>query len=289
MPDIFAKESVPSYKRIDAHMLDPREITIRPEFNGRQELPPIDDLLEDFPNSRIGQLKPVLITKRDGVPVLLDGHRRWRAAIELTKRKAGPFEGVFKLKCSYFVGTDAECFVATVKANSHAPSSPADDGYNISKLLHNFNMSEEDVAVKVYGRTNLDGSPDVTWVRERAAIADLSEESLAAMKDGKIKPNAAVELAKLSKAAQKSVLKSVGSGKVTVGAVKRAATPVPQSGAKETPPMPPAKRKFQKQDFCDILSRYLASDLPPHILDMTVENAVRTVLGEISDEIECGQ
>lgn len=289
----FNKELAPSVSRVNIYLIDPREIKIRPEFNGRQVEPSVDDLIQDFPNPSIGQLKPVLITKIDGQPVLLDGHRRWRAAIALTKQKLGPFDGVFKLKCSYFAGSPADCFIATVKANTHAASLPEDDGYNITRLLHNFNLSEEDIAVRVYGWTTVDGKPDVKRVRERAALADLAPESVAAMKSGKVPATAVMTLAKMSKEAQKSAIENSGSKRLTTAAIKRAAAPAPQPEAGEAPTEAPvvrkAPKKWDKKDTCELIQRYIDAELPPGILTMMTENAVRTVLGQIQEEIECGQ
>jgi hypothetical protein len=223
MPDLFSREAVPSYKRVDVHLMDPREIDIMPEFNGRKSLPPIDDLLREFPDPKIGQLVDVIITKREGRPVLLAGHRRWRAAIQLTEEGKGPFDGVFKLRCKNFSGTPLECFLVTLKENQRAETDAEDDAYNISRLIQNFSMSEEDVAIKAYNRRTLDGKADVKWVRDRLALTDLAPEALAALKTGKLKPNAAVALAKLSAKVQRE---KIASGeKLTVASINSSPAP----------------------------------------------------------------
>lgn len=293
MGKIFDKTLAPSESVYDGKMLDPREIRINEEFNGRHELPPIEDLLSEFPT--IGQLFPVLITKDDeGAPVLLDGHRRWRAAIELTRLRKGPFDdakgkGLFKLKCQYFKGTPTECFIATIKANaSRAESLPIDDGYNISRLLLRFEMSYEEIAVKVYGRTLADGTPDVKWVKEREALSELAAEAAEAVAGGKVKPSAVLELAKLSKNAQRQLLKST-EGKITTAVVKRAATPQPTKITTDAAPARPAKQKWDKKAICAKIQDWIDLKLPPHIARMDAENAIRTVLAQIQEEIECGQ
>ena len=235
MPDLFSRDSVPSYKRVDDHMIDPREIEISPEFNGRMVLPDITDLKESM--IKDGQLLNVIINKREGRPVLLDGHRRWRAAIELTNEKRGPFEGgVFKLKCTHYAGSPLDCFIVTVKANQErAESRPEDDGYNIMRLRSNFNLTEEDIAIRAYGKKTLDGKPDVKWVRDRAALAGLTPEALEAMRSGDLKPSAAVALSKMSAQIQKAkVRESRESGKkLTVAAIK-ATTPAAEKPRKVT-------------------------------------------------------
>lgn len=306
MGKIFDKALAPSEGVYDGKTLDPREIRINAEFNGRHDLPAIDDLLSEFPT--IGQLFPVLITKDDdGAPVLLDGHRRWRAAIELTNQKKGPYNGVFKLKCQYFKGTPTECFIATVKANSsRAESLPIDDGYNISKLHHRFAMSYEDIALEVYGRKLTDGSPDVKWVQEREALSDLAAEAAEAVTGGRVKPSAVLELAKMSKTAQRNLLKST-EGKITAAIIKRAtasangtasvasvatsgtgttsdaSSDAPRAGKSQT------AGKWSNATVCAKLQEWIDLDLPPHIARMDAENAIRTVLGQIQNEIQCGK
>src|ERR1700722_6963442 len=232
MPDLFSREAVPSYKRVDVHLMDPREIDILPEFNGRKNLPPIDDLLREFPDPKIGQLVDGIVRKREGRPRLLAGPRRWRAAIQLTEEGKGPFDGVFKLRCKNFSGTPLECFLVTLKENQAAETDAEDDAYNISRLIHNFSMSEEDVAIKAYNRRTLDGKPDVKWVRDRLALTDLAPEALAALKTGKLKPNAAVALAKLSAKVQRE---KIASGeKLTVASINSSPAPTPAK-VTETP------------------------------------------------------
>lgn len=217
MPDLFSKEQYPDYRRVDYHMLDPRSIKILPEFNGRKNPKPIDVLLKEFIDPKVGQLVPVIITKRDGEPVLLAGHRRWQTAVQLTEEGKGPFDGVFKLRCTNFTGTPFECFLVTLRENMREDLDADDDGYNISRLVHNFSMSEEDVAA-FYRKVTLAGKPDVDWVRGRLALVDLTAEAVDALKAGKLKPKAAVELAKLSAKVQRQKLES---GKLTVAAIKR--------------------------------------------------------------------
>lgn len=289
MPDIFTKEAVPSYKRTDAHMIDPREVEIAPELNGRLELPQIDTFLADFRNPKIGQIQPVTITKRNGRPVIVDGHCRWRAALELTNNGEGPFDGgVFKLKCVYFVGTDLECFIATIKANVRNEPKAEDDGYNISRLLHNFGMDESEIAQRIYGRTTVDGKPDVKWVRDRAALAELAPEAVQALREGKLKPSAAVALASLTQDVQREKLRRAASEgkKLTTASIKR-----DDSAPATTPAVPEGGGNNQKPgkvtvDKCrEVLQQYIDMDIPTRIQGMTCENAIRTILGEILDEI----
>jgi ParB-like chromosome segregation protein Spo0J len=222
MAAVFDTEKAPSVQRVDSFMIDPREVRLKPEFNGRQVLPPIDDLLEGFLD--VGQIQDCLISRDGGIPVLEAGHRRWRCAIELTKRGKGPFDGVFKLRCKYFKGSELDLFIATVQENSdRVETKPIDDAHNITKFLR-LGLSEEEIARRVYRKKTPEGAPDVRWVQDRAALIELSAESVEALNDGTIKNvSAAVALAKLSKTAQKDAVKhSKDSGKkLTAASLKK--------------------------------------------------------------------
>lgn len=289
---VFDRSLVPSATTSDLFLIDPREVQIREEYNGRHDEPDCEDLIADFLDPKIGQNTPVIITKDDGAPVLIAGHRRWRAAIAVTKKKQGPFDGVFKLKCVYFRGTPLECFILTVKENRNRKEpKPIDDGYNISKF-RNFGMTDEDIA-KIYGVQTLDGKPDVRWIEDRAAMVDLTPEAQEAIAEGRVKPSAVPALAKLRKQAQRDLVKD-REQKVTAAAIKRAALPTPEpngtsSHTSEPAPSRPAKRQRAKKDFCELLQRTIDAQIPPHIQKMSVENAIRTVLGEMKDELECGK
>lgn len=286
---VFDKSLAPSASNFDGFMIDPREIVIREEFNGRHDEPDCEDLIADFLDPKIGQNTPVIITKDDGAPVLVAGHRRWRAAMHITKKKAGPFDGVFKLKCTYFRGTPIECFILTVKENRNRKEpKPIDDGYNISKF-RNFGMSDEEIATRVYGVQTLDGKPDVKWVEERAALVDLTPEAQEAVAQGRVKPSAVSALAKLRKQAQRDLVKD-RDAKITTAAIKRAAAPsvngteAAHAATLPTPSAPP--KKWTKKEFVELIDLYLESDIPARIKGMGCENAVRVILGEMRDEVE---
>lgn len=275
----------PSATNGSMYLIDPREIEIREEYNGRHEEPGVDDLIADFLDSRVGQLQPVVLTKDDRAPVLIAGHRRYRAAIEVTRRKAGPFDGVFKLKCIYFRGTPQECFMLTVRENLNRKEvSPTCDGWNISRF-RNFEMSDEDIATKVYGRLTLDGKPDIQWIADRAAMIDLTPEALDAVASGRVKPSAVVALAKMKKQAQRDLIKD-NAAKITTAVIKRATAPAPQSDATQTAPTPPAKRKWDLLAFRKLVESYLANGVPAHVKAKPCDDILREVLGSILDDLD---
>ena len=115
MGKIFNQSLVPSETVYDGRLLDPREMRPDPVLNGRVELPEIDKFYADFLNPKIGQLQPITIKKVDGLPIIVDGVTRWRAALKITEEGQGYKDGVFMLKCQYFVAkSPVDYFVATI-------------------------------------------------------------------------------------------------------------------------------------------------------------------------------
>ena len=272
----MAVEFKTDHTRTSEYLFVPSDIKINPELNGRHELPDIEWLIESMVAS--GQLQPVLIGNDGGRPVLYAGHSRWRAGIEINKRKLTPVP--FKLRCVYFRGNEHQAFMATVRENRDRNETTAiDDAYNIAKL-ERYGMTLEDIGAKVYHE-------DLKWVKDRLSLIELCADAAKALTNNTLKPKAAVALAKLSKEAQREWLKS--GEKPTVASIKRAAVPQPQETTSDASPKSPAKRKWDSKAVCAKLQEWIDLELPPHIAKMDAENAIRTVLSQIQEEIQCGQ
>lgn len=300
---IFDADQYPLIKKFDGQRVHPKDLRPDPVLNGRVELPDVAKFKADFLNPKIGQIQSLTIGKLDGIPTIIDGVTRWRAAMEITEEGIGPHEGgAFFLKCTYSPARTAmDRFLLTVKANIRNDPKPADIAHSIAIFLHQFQQSEEFIAADVYGRYTLDGKPDVDWVRECNALNDLTPESLDALKSGRVNSKAAIALSKLTPERQRQKLAETPTGqKLTVAAIKRptianGAGPAASAAASSTQttsdplPTPPAKRKWDKQTVCDKLQEWIDMSLPPHIARMDAENAIRTVLGQIQEEIQCGK
>jgi ParB-like chromosome segregation protein Spo0J len=199
----MAVEFKVDHTRTSEYLIDPADIVVKPELNGRKNLPEIDTLIESFVT--MGQLQPVLIGRDGGKPVLYDGHRRWRAGLEINKRKLTPKP--FKLRCVYYQGDEKAAFLATVVANhERAQTDEIDDANNIA-IMGRWGMSEQEIGA-VYHR-------DAAWVKKRLALLELCDEGAQAVRDGRLKPTAAVAIAKLSKEAQREKIRNSGEGKIT--------------------------------------------------------------------------
>jgi len=196
-------------KRDSVYKFPPEKIKVNPKLNGRTELPDIEWLIESMV-SPVGQIHSVEIRIEAGIPVLTAGFSRWRAAMEINKRKLIP--GGFLLRCVSARRTEKEGFIANLHENliRNAPSE-IDDINNI-RMLESWGRSHEEIA-HIYNRKNSKGEPDVKWVRSKLALASLSEEAKTAVKQGRLKPTAAQAIARMSEEEQREAVK--GEGKVT--------------------------------------------------------------------------
>ena len=285
------KELHPSLGTFDGVTLGPEDLTPNPNFNGRVELADITKFKRDFLDPRIGQIQPISIWKHPTTMKawIIDGVTRWRAALEITQEGIGPHkDGAFRLKCLYLqCANEQEAFILTVKGNIRNEPRQADNVHNIAICRYNLGLEEEDIAARVYGRFTLQGKPDVKWVQEMLSLNSLAPEALKELNAGKLKSAAARALAKLTPDKQREKLATVGNGhKLTVAAIKRDGPPESPGTSPEVPADAPRLRKCDKATFCAILQEWIDMTLPPQIATMTVENAVRTVLGQIHDEIQ---
>lgn len=199
----------------------PEDLDLLPELNGRHDLPDIDWLISSI--LTVGQIQPITIRKTGGRPVVTAGYSRYRAIFEINKRKMTPEP--MRLWCSYKQYTDKQAFIVTIHENIvRNATTPMDDAYNIQKLINLFGMPMEEIA-DTY-RTN------EKWVKDRLTLLEVAPEVEFAIKEGRIKPTAAVAIAKLGRAAQKAVVAKPG--QVTAKDV-RAAAPAPVKASKPSP------------------------------------------------------
>jgi hypothetical protein len=201
----------------------PEAIKIHPELNGRHELPDIEWLILDM--AKNGQNTPVRIraegppSKR--IPVLTEGFSRWRAAMEIKKRKLTPEP--FELACVYFDGNEVDGFVSNIRENRFRNSTTAlDDAYNVARLRQ-WNIEDERIAAIYFPAVNGDADAlkkAISWVRKTVKLVGLAPEAQQAVKDGRVKPSAAVHIAEMAAEAQKTLVAKEGN--ITSGDVARA-------------------------------------------------------------------
>lgn len=210
MPVTFAESDI---KRSEGQWTAlPEDLDLLPELNGRHDLPNIEWLISSI--LTVGQLQPVPIRKTGGRPTLIAGYSRWRAVAEINKRSLTPEP--LKLICTYRQQTDKQAFISTIHENIvRNATTPMDDAYNIQKLINVFQVSMEEIA-DTY-RTSQ------AWVKDRLTLLEVAPEVETAIREGRLKPTAAVAIAKLGRAAQKSLVSKPGP--VTAKDIKAAAPP----------------------------------------------------------------
>jgi hypothetical protein len=283
----LTKELHPSLGTFDGVTLEPKDLKVSPSFNGRVELPDIAKFKRDFLDPKVGQIQPISIWKHPetGQAIILDGVTRWRAALDIVAEG-----GTFRLQCKYVqCKSEQDAFIFTVKANVRNDPTTADNAHNVAIFHHNFGFPLDDIAGRIYGRFTISNQPDVKWAEEMLAINNLAPEALKALSAGKLKSSAARALAKLSPAKQREKLAELPEGKtITTAAIKRAAAPPPTESIGKLPLDPPRLPKRERKLLCGIIQEWIDMELTPRVLGMTVENAVRTVLGQMLDEIQFG-
>lgn len=207
------------YSRTSEYRFFPEDIKIRPELNGRHDLPDIEELIASI--VRDGQSTPVVIRRDGDKPVLVAGFSRWRAVSEINKRKL--LDAKLQLRCTYTACSESEGFLANIAENRFRnTTTDIDDAHNIKRLMNRYQYTEEQVA-QVY--FPLAHSPEqirdaIRWVKKKAQLIQLTPEAERAFKQGRLKGSAAFAIAKLSEELQSEVLKK--DGKIDSAAIRHA-------------------------------------------------------------------
>ena len=218
----------------------PEEIVVIPELNGRHEHTDVETLAADIEKNE--QLQPVVCRKNDaGNPVLVFGHRRYRAICLLNERNPkSPRKVIF----TYKKYSETEAFIAAIGENRFRKDvSPIDDAANIELLRRKFGKTDAEIA-RVYfpeAITEEELKQALRFVKDRAALIELAPEAAQAVRDGRIKLTSAVALSKLSRDLQKK--KIAAKGKIKGKDIK---TPKP---AKKDPAPAPAGAPVRADEF----------------------------------------
>jgi ParB-like chromosome segregation protein Spo0J len=233
----FANETT---KRASALYSDwPENILIVPELNGRHEHTDVETLAADI--AKNGQLVPVICRKNDqGLPVLVAGHRRYRAICLLNERNP---EQPMRVKFEYAAVTEVEAFSMAIRENRNRKDvSPIDDCANIITLRKRFQFTDEDIATIYFpeAKTDEEKAEALRYVKQRASLVELAPEAADAVREGRVKLTAAVGLAKLTKDQQREKVSRPGRVKVSDVAKKSKAKPQPAEAPApvETAPAP---------------------------------------------------
>lgn len=172
-------------------LVDPDEIQIDPEFNGRKYSPKIDWLVDQFANFR--QIQPIGVRRDESNCLhLTHGHSRLLAAQRLRQmqedlQRKGEFEGqsLFKVKCILDDETDSDAFLTNLRENMRDDLSPVDWAHNIDRLSQ-MGLSYREIEGVLPGRKK-------SWIASTHRLVHLPADLQRKVHAGEISAAAALE------------------------------------------------------------------------------------------------
>jgi ParB/RepB/Spo0J family partition protein len=215
------------HTRGSVYLFDPADLVIKPELNGRHEAPDVEDLIQSILAD--GQLQPVMVRSENDRPVLVAGFSRWTAISEINKRKLTTER--MKIACTYTRCNEQEGFIRNWQENrARNQTTPMDDAHHFAQL-EKWGMDEKAIAAKL--------KIEPAFVKTRLALIEAEPEVQSAVASGRVKPTAAVRIAKLSAEQQRAIVKQNGH--------KISAKDVAQATGKTVKPSFKAVREYIEQ------------------------------------------
>lgn len=190
-------------KRVDSYVFDPEHIQVDWAENGRFTKPSPESLT-DLGNSMatVGQEQPVgirFIKREDGAKVakLVVGYRRTEAArLWNEAHPEGPKLMVWAVDLGK--GNAEDDLRKNIAENRQRKNnSAADEAYQVRKLQQVYHKTDQEVAQEF--------GVDVTWVKDRQLLLELSTAQLLDLHEGRMTLEAALELARLPQGKRKQV------------------------------------------------------------------------------------
>lgn len=206
----FCKEAGVDRTANGGYVVAPENVIIKPELSGRSEETDVSELADDILHR--GQLVAAIACKTvEGWPVLIAGHRRLRAIVQLNRAISDPAKKI-KLKFNYSaVKSEEEALDLTVAENRNRTDvNPLDDAFCISVYQHKFGKGVEEIAKKYFPGAD---TPEklakaVAWVKERQKLLELSPEAQDKLRKGEFSTSAALQLSKLQPVDQDKLIKA---------------------------------------------------------------------------------
>lgn len=188
-------ETTEKVTREDTFWLAAHDIDIDAANNGRAVLPDITELIRDI--EARGQTTPCVVRKNGQRAVMVEGHSRWRAIVDINKRRKP--DQRLKVWCSLFRGNEIDALIHGFSANRLRNALTAvDEGYFVQRMLK-YGKDMGEIASIV--------NQPVEWCKKRLKLVELVPEAQKAVSDGSLKPSAAVALTKLSADLQRQAVK----------------------------------------------------------------------------------
>lgn len=200
--------------RTDGLTFDPADIVIKPELNGRHDHPDLTELRQSIEEN--GQLEPVVVRSENDKPVLIMGFSRWQAICEINKGRK-PADRM-KIKAVFADVNERDGLILNYEENRRRnQTTPLDDGYLFARLEKRA-LSIPEIAARLH--------LEPAFIKRRLKLIAAEPEVQAAVASGRLKPTAAVRIAKLSSEVQREAVK--GNGTVSNATVDAALGKAPK-------------------------------------------------------------
>jgi ParB family chromosome partitioning protein len=198
--DVRRVRKVFDTKSTDLFWFDPEEIRVPTTgalADARAGLPVLESLVLDIMVR--GVVEPVIVAKGDdGMPELIDGRQRVRAATEANRRLAAQGVKLLLVPAVYRRADELGMFAAMICANEHRQQDAPIERARKAQRFLDLGASEDECAV-AFGVSR-------PTIRNWLSLLDLGPAARSAMEDGKISPTAASQIAKLPKEKQAEAL-----------------------------------------------------------------------------------
>lgn len=225
-------------------------------------------------------------------PIPVTGHTRILAGARITDRRMkslcgkiqyGP-ENPFPIFGTFRKMNEFDAMFHTFAENddeTRTAMNAVDIALFISTAKQSGNMTTAQLAAKM--------GKSVSWISQHESVIEMDHSTQNGLAAGDFSLNTALTISEVAPVDRSAVVEKARNdhkaGRVTAAGVAQAARDL-KATTKPTARMAP---KWTRVEFCAILQQFIDMELPPKIAEMTVENAVRTVLGQIQDEIHCGE
>lgn len=148
-----------------------------------------------------GILEPVVIVKREGIPVVVAGRQRVRAAIEANRRLKGNGHVPVRVPCVLRRDDDRACLGVMVSENElRQDDSPLRKAKKAQQLM-GIGYTEGEISV-MFGKS-------VQTVRNWLGLAESPKDILDQVERGEITPTVALKVRNLPREKQKEIIASV--------------------------------------------------------------------------------
>jgi ParB family transcriptional regulator, chromosome partitioning protein len=260
----------------DLFKFDPDVIKIAREgvlADGRTSLPVLESLVLDIMVR--GVIEPIVVGKdEDGNPIVIDGRQRLKAAQEANRRLAEQGSKILvKIPAVYRQAEELGQYAAMISANEHRQEDDAIGRAKKAQRYLDLGATEEDAAI-AFGVTT-------GTIRNWQKLLTLGAAAKSAIKDGRITPTAAIQLANLPREKQNETLTALISVPQTTARGTPKKPSVRQAKAAATGSTEPAKSK-RMRGRAEI--ELVMAHHPAEVGAMTGTTALRWVLGHIEIE-----